>query len=595
MNILFFSPYSGIWVHSRAEALVAEELVNDGHNVHILRCDGILKKHCPVMTAYGQSFHAPDAKKNKICATCKSNTTVLDTNTNITTSKIEDYISINQIDEINSAIKAVTIDNFETFTIDGLQIGRYATYEILLTHKISCTSQLKGVWNEYLENLRQCYITQKIIDEFLKNNKIDRVVVYNSFYSLNRTAVKVAESRGIPWSTIHGGKNVQDMLQTLTVSSSDAHDLLLARSVDWRTWKDVPLKAEEIAVVKNNIKFIFSSKSAFTYSKRKKNINPAALRGKLNVGENQKVLLCILSSADERFAADFVDALDFKMTSTNTSIFLDTHEWLTYLIDFIEKHKEFHLIIRAHPRMFPNHRESVQSQAGIELLKLSEKKYERVSWDFPQDKTSLYDLAEITDVVLNGTSTAGIELMSLGLPVVIYDADKLFAYPQEFNYVGATLETYENSILEAAQDGRSLENSIRAFRYRSFLFNVVTLSLHDAIPSRTKWSLDRILDGLSNRKGLPVPVALLKMIRKREIAHSSVDLVEKVKVVRAILENVSTVAELVKPSKDRSGTEERTEILLSLKEIAREYMNTQDDKSLGTSITNEFQAYSEKL
>lgn len=584
VNILIFSPYSGIWVHSMPEIVVARELLSAGNKVHIIRCDGILKKYCPAMTAYGLSYNSSDEKKAKICSSCKDARELLDDYSGVSTTFLEDHLSSDDSIDIETIINSVDLGNFERFRIDDYPVGKFACYEILLNHKISDMMQLEHIWEQYIENLRQCIITYRAVSKFLLTNKIDRVVVYNSLYSLNRTTVKCAEKFGIPWSTIHGGKNIEDMLQTLTVNSSDSHDLLLARSDEWYEWQDVPLNSGEIISVKKNLEYLFGAKSAFSYSTSKKSITPADLRNRYNIDEKTKVLLCILSSADERFAADVVESLDFQMTSTDSSIFSNMYEWISNLIRFTEKHQEFHLIIRVHPREFPNHRESVQSTRGIELLQLSKKQHERVSWNLPSDQTSLYDLAEITDVVLNGTSTAGIELMALGLPVVIFDSDKLFSYPREFNYVGESLDDYENAILKATEDGWSLENSINAFRYRSFLFNVATLSLRDIVPSRTTWSMDRIIDGLRNRKNWPIPLNFQHRMRRRELLQCYGEFVSRKLVVTAITENVETVASLVHPTRDRSEVEEQQEILLALQDLALKYFNTEDETGIGAAI-----------
>lgn len=584
MNILIFSPYSGIWVHSMPEMVVARELLNAGNKVHIIRCDGTLKKYCPAMTAYGLSFNSADEKKTKICATCNDARQLLGDFSRVSTTLLEDYISSDDSIDIETILNSVNHENFEKFRIDDLPLGKFACYEILLNHKISDLKQLKHVWEEYIENLRQCIITYRAVSKFLLTDKIDRLVVYNSLYSLNRTTVKCAEKFGIPWSTIHGGKNTEDMLRTLTISSSDSYDLLLARSDEWYEWQDVPLNSGEIISVKKNLEYLFSAKSAFSYSTSKKSIIPTDLLHKYNIDKKKKVLLCILSSADERFAADVVESLDFQMTSIDSSIFSNTYEWISYLIKFTEKHQEFHLIIRVHPREFPNHRESVQSLRGIELLQLSEKQHERVSWNIPSDEVSLYDLAEIADVVLNGTSTAGIELMALGLPVVIFDSDKLFSYPREFNYVGESLDDYEKAILKASEDGWSLKNSVNAFRYRSFLFNVATLSLRDIVPSRTTWSMDRIIDGLRNRKNWPIPLNIQHRMRRRELLQCSKEFVSRKLVVTSITENVETVASLVHPTRDRSKIEEQQEILLALQDLSIKYFNTEEETGIGTAI-----------
>jgi hypothetical protein len=536
------------------------------------------------MTAYGQTFESSTHKKQKICLTCKDSRELLDNHSGLNTDVFAAYLSPDDIIEVDTILNSINSDNFEELKIDDVPIGKFACYEILLNYKISDMKQMNGVWEEYVENLRQCLTTYKAVSKYLVLNKIDRVVVYNSLYSLNRTTVKCAERLGIPWSTIHGGKNLENMLQTLTVSRSDSHDLLLARSKEWHEWKDIPLNSREILSVKNNLEYILSAKSAFTYSTSKKRTSPIALREKYDIDQGRKVLLCVLSSADERFAADVVESLDFQMTSTETSIFANTHEWLSNLISFVEKYQEFHLIIRVHPREFPNHRESVESTRGIELVRLSEQHHTRVSWNLPGDDTSLYDLAEITDVVLNGTSTAGIELMALGLPVVVFDSHKLFSYPGGFNYTGETHDDYERAILKAAEDGWSLKNSINAFRYRSFLFNVVTLSLDDAIPSRTTWSMERVVDGLRNRKNWPIPLTVQNRIRRRELSQCSEELIESPLIVRAITENSETVASLIRPTYERSEMEEQQEILQVLYDLARKYFNIKEETGIGRLI-----------
>lgn len=592
MNILVFSPYSGIWVHSMPEMVVARELVKAGHVVHIMRCDGTLDKYCPVMTAYGRVFDSSDKDKARICDTCINSRLVLDDELYTTTSVLTDHLALDDVLKIDTLLTSITPQNFESLQIDGLPIGKYATYELLLNHKISNLAEIEKIWDEYLENLRQCLIAHRSVSNFLRKNRIDRLVVYNSLYSLNRTAVKYAEKINVKWSTIHGGKNVEDMLRTLTVNSSDAHDLLITRSNEWRKWENTPLSPAEITSVRKNLEYVLGAKSAFTYSSSKKKSKPSGLRKYFDIDNDNKVLLCILSSADERFAGDQVETLEFKMTDTDSSVFRNTNEWILFLVDFIERHTDFHLIIRVHPREFPNHRDSIQSKRGSQLLELSKQHHARVSWNLPSDRLSLYDLAEITHVVLNGTSTSGVELMAFGLPVVIYDAGKLFAYPPNHNYVGETFEDYERSILEASKIGWSLTNSIRAFRFRSFLFNVLAVPLHDAVPSRTNWSAERITDGLRNRKNFPIPIEIHNWLRRREISRIPNKVLESEKIVRAIIENVDTVAQLHEPPPDRSESIEKSEIRRALAKLTKRFFDTEDVAALGSRIMRDDSAHS---
>jgi len=570
MDILFFAPYSEVWVSSMPEALVARELCLAGHRVHMFRCDTSLREYCPAMTSHGLSFFSNDKEKRRVCSSCIGARRILDQELNLTSSDFGDYMSDYDPEYTKLLLEHVDGDNWHDFKINGLPLGRYASYEVLLNHKISDFSLISSVWDEYTTNLEQCLMAHSAITSYFKNNKVDHVVVYNSLYSLNRTVVKTAEAKGITWSTIHGGKNIRDMLQTLTIASNDSQDILLAKSNLWESWKSIPLNMDEIENVGKYLKYLFAARSAFTYSTKKRRFTAKELRKYFGVENSRKVILCCLASEDERFAADAVGSLDFKMTE-GFELFQNNEEWLLFLFDFIRNNEDFHLIVRYHPRLFPNKREAIKAQVVSKFEKLFNDRPERVSINNPDDKISLYDLAEIVDVVANATSNAGIELLALGIPVVNHCPEKLFAYPQEFNFTGTTRESYENAIFQAVECGWSIENSINAFRYRSFLFTKVTFSLHDAVPSRTTFSILRVLTWLRFRKGKPVPAGLINYFRYSEIKRSPTNLRDGNNIVAAILSSKLQVPVLAQGSETRNPDVEILALRKLLAKMGKKY------------------------
>ena len=64
----------------------------------------------------------------------------------------------------------------------------------------------------------------------------------------------------------------------------------------------------------------------------------------------------------------------------------------------------------------------------------------------PDQKISLHDIIQITDLALNQTSTTGLECLYNGVPVLGTDPQVLFAYPPEFNYYAKTKDEYTNLI-----------------------------------------------------------------------------------------------------------------------------------------------------
>ena len=583
MNYVFFSPYSEIWVQAFPEALIAKELMGAGHNVRFIRCDSELRTYCPAMTSHGLNFLSTSDRKLRICKTCKCSRDDISEGFEIPEICLSEYLQEQDYSFARMAVEHVTPINCLSFELDGVAIGKYATYEVILEHKLSDVSQLSEVWEQYKENLLQCILIHFFVKRYLDQNIVDHAVVYNSLYSLNRTFVKTCEIYDVSWSTIHAGKNVLDMLQTLTINRDDAEDILVASSDYWNSWKSIPLTSEEVKYVGRYIRHLFSGKSAFTYSSRKKKRSKAELQNFFGIAPDCKVILCCLSSEDERFAADAIDALDFKMTQ-GFVLFQSNIEWVRFLLSYVERNTNVHLIIRYHPRMFPNKRESVTSPSATEMEHLLRHIPQRASVNKPEDGISLYDLVEVVDVAANATSNAGIEMLMLGIPVVNHCPEKLFSYPAEFNYVGTTIIDYEDALKRAMSDGWSIKNSINAFRYRSFLFTKVSVSLHDAVVSRNGLGLLRIITWLRQRRNFWAPTFLFRKLRKREIDKAPKVLAQRHRILNSLTDSKSKY--LVPKDSDllRSQAIEQIAVVKELSNIGSRYFRKGSSGNLNKKI-----------
>ena len=582
LNYLFFAPYSGIWVSSMPESLIARELQSAGHNVHVIRCDRELEKYCPSMTSHGLKYNSSPDRKAQVCSVCTGSRKILSNQLELDYSFIGDHLTSQDYDHVNHIVETANLNNWEDIQINGVNIGKFATYEVFLNNKISRKEEINTVWDEYLNNLKQCLLASISSYNYLINNQIDTIIVYNSLYSLNRSVIKTGENLGVNWRTVHGGKNIVDMLRTITISDDDSKDILLARSELWGRYRHVPLDSIKVETILEHINYLFSAKSAFTYSSKKTKIKSNELRRRLKIDKNKKVILCCLASDDERFAADMVDALEFKM-SEGSELFKDNYQWMAYLINFVKKNTQFHLVLRVHPRMFPNKRENQTSPsvAGLELF--LQNLPECVSVNLPSDGLSLYDLAEIVDVVANATSTTGLELLTLGIPVVNHCPENLFAYPSDFNYIGTTEETYATAILEASEEGWSIANAINAFRFRSFLFNHWSISMHDAVPSRTRLSMLRITIWMCLRRNAYWLKGLIRILQNLELRRCPPNLKERERILRSM---APARVELLGNEVSAGDLAVEEEILVQavLKKVSKNYFSENEPGTLGWKI-----------
>lgn len=535
-KVLFFAPFTDIWVHSQPELAVALECANEGHQVTLLRCRGVLKQSCAAIESAGVAQDGSNKSREQICQSCRQTVRLINRFSTIVQCWIEDYFNGSDEDWVEEKLSGLDLGSWKDFQIDGINVGQLATYESILRHKLMASDEIASVWGEYRATVRNCLVVQRTLSNYLANETVDRVVVYNHLYSVNRIAVQVAEARGIAWRSIHAGKNVKDMLQTISVIRTDHQDLLSARSDLWRHWHDIPLVSEEVVSVEQYLEFLFTGYSAFVYSHSKSRKGSRHVRSFLGIEPEKRVLLATMASGDERVAANSVGAIPEFSIDVSGELFTSTEEWIDFLVDFVSHQSDIHLILRPHPREFANKRENQSSRRLPGLLRALAHNHNHVSISLPEHPFGLYDLASITDVVLNTTSNAGLEMLALGLPVASYSDSQLLSYPPEYNYVGQSEVGYRNAIQSALQEGWSLQNSVKAFRFRAFQFKSLSISLHDRITDRNTLSPHRVLYGLRGRLGWRIPKSLLAGVRLCEVRQQKSRLLHGTSLVEAIIE-----------------------------------------------------------
>jgi CDP-glycerol glycerophosphotransferase (TagB/SpsB family) len=156
------------------------------------------------------------------------------------------------------------------------------------------------------------------------------------------------------------------------------------------------------------------------------------------------------------------------------------------------------LIIRVHPREFPNKREDVKSEHAEILECFFKNLPENVRVNWPKDNISIYDLAQETDVFLNAWSSVGVEMSLLGIPVVIYSKD-LVLYPHQLNYLGKNRKGYFTKIELALKQGWNYKKIKMSYRWLGLYYYRTILRIR-AKRSESKQSLARtVAVGLWNR------------------------------------------------------------------------------------------------
>ena len=479
MKILFFSPHAYFSVHALPEAVVADALFNAGHDIHMISCDGFYRRHCLTMSNVGLADHL---KKRRICAVCKTNRDAISAEFRFPTTGIETYLSLAESKKAAVTAAALDPESFLNFEWDGIPVARFALYEFWVNHKLSSEEIPPELWPEYLaifENaLNTLFASRRMMDEL----RPARIVCYNSLYSINRVMAAVAEQKAIPHFSLHAGQHLKRRLQQMTIYKGIGYRVTVNRLPTVGAYRAQPCTAAQVDIVTEHVNEFFRAASPWVYSIRSGKRSSAELLNRYDVYKGRKVLLAVMRSNDERLAARFAGVAHYD----GTPLFADQYQWLSWLAGFARSNPEYVIIFRVHPREFPNKREGVTSQNAYEFMSFIKtlEQPDNLFINLPRDKISLHDLLKISDVLLNNTSTAGLEASLFGIPVVGV-RDNLYAFDLALQVEPDSIDDYVARIAEACASGWRFSRVVGAYRWLNYLNNEAAIDIADAyVPSR---------------------------------------------------------------------------------------------------------------
>jgi hypothetical protein len=484
MNVLVFAPHSAVWIHAFPEALVAEALMQEGHQITYVGCGGVLKSHCIAMSASGVPFEASVRTKAAICHRCQANCSIIRRRFGFDGVDLVDTVNEDDLSMARKLAAGVTPKNCLDFSLDGIEIGRIALYEVLLQNKKGTLDFSAAEWQRYQASLENTIVVLRCAQRILDNTRPDRIFLYNALYSVNRVVCRLAALRGIPQYFLHAGDNLSSRLQTLILARDHAYLHCQDLRHKWPDFKDRPCTTAAMSSATDHFLEVIKGRSIWAYSTAAG--SRADLRQLFSIREDQKIICATMSSDDEVFAAEIAGTLpsDFQ------PLFKTQVDWIRALVAYVTPRPELSLIVRVHPREFPNKREGVLSEHARMLQVALSRLPDNVKVNWPTENISLYDLANVADVFVNAWSSAGKEMAWLGLPVVLYTTE-LTLYPASLNYVGLTEDDYFSKIEEALRDGWSADRIRETYRWCGIEYYYSLLSISESFSRnevRSRWS-----------------------------------------------------------------------------------------------------------
>jgi hypothetical protein len=477
---LFFVPYAGVTPMFSQACVVARTLRERSHSVIFARCFRLFER-CPVMDMQRLPYESTENEKLDACLHCADNSLRMLAEYGLDALDLRALATVEMAARIDQALASAPRDLLQ-FEFEGLRFGALSVMDLVLALKISDFSELsesdRRVWLQYL---RSCLLSYLIVDRLCGEMGVARIVHVND-YSLLLGARTAARKHGVPCygMAFPGHRNV-DLRRYLILSNvwkPSAFKLLAA----WPACRDLALDPSRVREVADDLFVRLRGVGSHLYSPAK-TVHETDVRVRLGLPTDRKLIVAYTSSVDELIASRMgVDALGIVLPD-RPQPFCDQIEWLTALVNYVERSHDLALVVRIHPREGVTKRESVASQHLTRLREAFGGTYANCRFIWPTDPVSSYDLGEAADVVLTSWSTIGLEMARLGAPVLVAFNGAGAAIPlDDFCEWGATPEEYFARLRELFDRPVTMEQIARAFRWYSLLTLGTTLDLTDVIP-----------------------------------------------------------------------------------------------------------------
>jgi hypothetical protein len=430
------------------------------------------------MTASGVPVGAPAEQRSTVCDRCCAQARLIAEQFPFRTTELGKCLSAGDEDLIRDIGAKADHRDPAASELDGLAIGRFALYELLIRGKKMSLELSEEEWPQYRVQLTSTARTALALRRFFAEERPERVILYNGLYPINLVCRHIAERAGIPAYFLHAGGNLAHRLQTLMMARGHTFRFYPALVKQWPRFRDRPVSRPMARAITDHFVEVLRGRSVFVYSTQK-SAEPFRVRERFHIPPSARILVATLGSYDEEFAAEAVGA----RVHERPLIFPMQSDWIKALCEFVADRKDLFLIVRVHPREFPNRRERVKSQHAAQLMEALANLPENVVINWPDDRISLYDLAEEADVFLNSWSTVGKEMSLLGRPVVTYAPDLLF-YAPDVNYYATARADYFAQIDRALAAGWSAEHIRRTYRWLAVEYGYGLVDITDGYAMR---------------------------------------------------------------------------------------------------------------
>lgn len=500
--------------------------------VIVLSCDGIQTDGCHVRESKGRKLD-DYRTKSWDCRNCSSATMAgashlrrLGFEVSVVSLKswLEPNSQLGTFDWPSEKTEEFLIENYE---LHGVPLGRLAFYEWYLNAKsksVNSNHITEEQRRRRYHSLRNAALVLEAFNRWVEayGKKLDIAIAYAPQYSVNNVILhKLAEV--VPDCVqyfLEGSDNPSDQYRRLRLWNWRKFGL----APPDRDWPTTALSEEKSRshLDKQKEKYaerlmeqLSSATSFMVYSKRDTKAHREQILESIGMAGKSRTALFALSSLDEVHAAVEIGALSPRMYPG--TVYESQFEAVAEVLEFYGANPNLGLILRLHPREFPDVRNLSSSDTQMEWRRLLADVPKNVYVNRPEDPWSLGDLILSSDFLITGWSSAAIQAVLLGREVVTYDANMGF-WPASIVSTGSSKEDFLRNLTSVRSSDELAE---RRSRLVSFLWRRHS-ELEFAAPSTFRLSQQRIASISALRKTLfAIEELFPKLFRSIELRLSA--------------------------------------------------------------------------
>lgn len=463
MKILNFAPFAQISQHDGPGRLVARALIEHGASVVTVRCNSLLAPGCLAIQSASRS---DQIQRKKVCDECRLKAGFADQRDRAKTIQLEAFITQEDRQEVDREVAQIARLAFWERLFREAPVAQFTCYEFSINNKLHDLGAMSHAqWDLYLEAYRTNLLVACAMTRILDHEKPDRLVTYNSRYGSNRVACWLAEQRGLPHFSMHAGAHLEFRLRQLTIKRGILEWPSYFESPNWSSERAIPISVTEAWSLHRHVRAMTTAKSWWTYSVRGGAKSADEVNLSLGLMPGQRFAVALMRSEDESLASKFASSDEFHQ---DPQLFPTQSDWLQFLFAYYKERPDKILVVRPHPRGFPNKREGKLAESSRRLRELaSNLPLKNVIFNFPDDNIALHDLYKSASLVLNSSSSSGLEAVLQGKPVV-GNGDWLPSYPPELQQNPSSLADYRLLLDEAQSVKLNVPAVFVALRYLNF-------------------------------------------------------------------------------------------------------------------------------